>query len=196
MDTDQHERKDERGEKDEIGEVAGRPGGQTARHPIRGQTPRRRRRYGARMGRPKVQVLTGCANCANCTTSAMAHGTRMAGRRAGAVATLGLSEVATRKCRACGHAMSRHDTGEAPAGPDPRYGYGPQPAAGAPAPGWYPDPAGTGGQRWWDGQQWTPTQPPAPPAPSTPAAGWYPDPAGAGGQRWWDGTQWTEHRTA
>lgn len=26
---------------------------------------------------------------------------------------------------------------------------------GSPAPGWYPDPGGTGGQRYWDGQQWT-----------------------------------------
>ncbi len=37
-------------------------------------------------------------------------------------------------------------------------------------PGWYPD--GQGGQRWWDGTQWTEhTQPPAAPAaPSAPAA--------------------------
>lgn len=25
----------------------------------------------------------------------------------------------------------------------------------APAPGWYDDPAGTGGLRWWDGQEWS-----------------------------------------
>lgn len=31
----------------------------------------------------------------------------------------------------------------------------------SPQPGWYADPAGTPGQRWWDGQQWTQhTQPP------------------------------------
>lgn len=52
-------------------------------------------------------------------------------------------------------------------------------------PGWYPD--GQGGQRWWDGNQWTEhTQPPAggsaPSAPAAPAAPSGPAaPAGPGG---------------
>jgi hypothetical protein len=40
---------------------------------------------------------------------------------------------------------------------------------GPPAAGWYADPAGSGGNRWWNGQGWTETvrltAPPAPPAP-------------------------------
>lgn len=57
----------------------------------------------------------------------------------------------------------------------------------APA-GWYE--AGSGRQRWWDGQRWTdhfqsdPRHAPAP-------AGWYDD--GSGRQRWWDGFEWTAH---
>jgi len=51
-----------------------------------------------------------------------------------------------------------------------------EPAAPDPTPavpaGWYPDPAGGGGQRWWDGTQWSEhVQPPAAPAaPAEPAA--------------------------
>jgi uncharacterized membrane protein YhaH (DUF805 family) len=58
-----------------------------------------------------------------------------------------------------------------------------EPAAPDPTPavpaGWYPDPAGSGGQRWWDGTQWSEhVQPPAvPAAPETPAA--PAEPAGA-----------------
>ena len=38
----------------------------------------------------------------------------------------------------------------APAAPTP-----PAPAAALPPAGWYPDPGRPGGQRYWDGQQWT-----------------------------------------
>lgn len=30
-----------------------------------------------------------------------------------------------------------------------------QPPPQGPPPGWYADPHGSGGQRWWDGTQWT-----------------------------------------
>lgn len=33
------------------------------------------------------------------------------------------------------------------------------------APGWYPDPNGSGGQRWYDGTQWTAHAAPPPPRP-------------------------------
>jgi uncharacterized Tic20 family protein len=39
-------------------------------------------------------------------------------------------------------------------------------------PGWYPDPNVPGGQRWWDGTQWTDhVAAPAPPPPAGPGAG-------------------------
>lgn len=67
--------------------------------------------------------------------------------------------------------------------------------------GWYPEPSGAGGERWWDGYQWTehvratqPAERSATPAPQAQVpAGWYPDPSGGGGQRYWDGAQWTDH---
>ncbi len=68
--------------------------------------------------------------------------------------------------------------------------------------GWYPEPSGAGGERWWDGYQWTEhvrgatpaAQPMAQPQQTSQVpAGWYPDPSGGGGQRYWDGVQWTEH---
>jgi Protein of unknown function (DUF2510) len=31
----------------------------------------------------------------------------------------------------------------------------PRNLAGAPKAGWYPDPAGSGGQRYWNGRQWS-----------------------------------------
>jgi Protein of unknown function (DUF2510) len=44
---------------------------------------------------------------------------------------------------------------------DPLWGTGDTPAQAT--PDWYPDPSGTGGERWWDGNQWTDhVRPPAP----------------------------------
>jgi hypothetical protein len=45
--------------------------------------------------------------------------------------------------------------------------------------GFYPDPDGSGGQRYWDGKEWTETR--LPPPSSTPAN--YAEPAGGGGSR-------------
>ncbi|MFZ3469914.1 hypothetical protein ACODT3_27430 [Streptomyces sp. 4.24] len=55
-----------------------------------------------------ARVQTGCPDCKRCTNSAINEGGRKAGRAMAGFATLGISEVATRKCRACGHAMSLH----------------------------------------------------------------------------------------
>jgi hypothetical protein len=41
-------------------------------------------------------------------------------------------------------------------------------------PGWYPDPSGTGGQRYWDGTQWTGQTAPPPIQPPGPAYGYPP----------------------
>ncbi|PZQ89524.1 MAG: hypothetical protein DI534_06850 [Leifsonia xyli] len=41
------------------------------------------------------------------------------------------------------------------------------------APGWYPD--GSGGQRWWDGRDWTEHRAPAPASASAPAIGAPPE---------------------
>jgi hypothetical protein len=42
-------------------------------------------------------------------------------------------------------------------------------------PGWYPDPSGSGGQRYWDGTQWTQQVAPGPqPAPPGPQYGYGP----------------------
>ncbi|MFT8395520.1 RDD family protein [Propionibacterium sp.] len=69
--------------------------------------------------------------------------------------------------------------------------------AGAPPEGWYPDPRDAGGERYWDGTQWTHnTRTPQavnPGAPALPAMGWYPDPADARLERYWDGAEWTRN---
>ena len=43
------------------------------------------------------------------------------------------------------------------------------PPGGAPQPGWYPDPEIPGGQRYWDGAQWTENRAPAAQAAAAPA---------------------------
>lgn len=60
--------------------------------------------------------------------------------------------------------------------------------------GWYEDPEQPGGQRYWDGHNWTDNKVAPPPQPSGQPPGWYPDPEQPSGQRYWDGQQWTEDR--
>jgi uncharacterized Tic20 family protein len=43
------------------------------------------------------------------------------------------------------------------------------PPPGTPQPGWYPDPEVPGGQRYWDGSQWTENRAPAAQAATAPA---------------------------
>lgn len=54
------------------------------------------------------RVQIGCADCKRCTNSAANDAARKAGRFVAGFASAGISEVATRKCRACGHAMAIH----------------------------------------------------------------------------------------
>lgn len=64
--------------------------------------------------------------------------------------------------------------------------------------GWYEDPEQPGGQRYWDGYDWTdnkvvpPSLPSEQPTMDTPT-GWYADPQQPRRWRYWDGEQWTEH---
>jgi len=54
------------------------------------------------------RVHTGCRDCKRCTNSAIADAGRAVGRGTANLATLGLASAVTKKCRACGHAMSLH----------------------------------------------------------------------------------------
>ncbi len=51
-----------------------------------------------------------------------------------------------------------------------------EPVASPPA-GWYPDAENPGGQRYWDGHEWTDQR-----TSSAPPPGWYPDPQNPGNQ--------------
>jgi hypothetical protein len=140
------------------------------------------------MGRQRI--LTGCADCAKCTTSHVGVGLRNTGRGAAAAATVGLSELGmafTANCNVCGHKLSLHDRPGAQSAVSRLVSATVNPAAagdGRPFP-----------PSFYEGRE-MPAEPAssAPVVPSGPEAGWYTDPDGTPNHRWWDGQRWTEHR--
>jgi hypothetical protein len=130
------------------------------------------------MARPVRVVSSPCPDCALCSPGNAFQGFgRNLGRASANLATLGVSALARRHCRACEHPLSEHHDparfGPAPsnvrngqitfreaayalqqpvAAPHQPPGIAPRPVTTAP-PGWYPAEAGR--LRWWDGQQWT-----------------------------------------
>ncbi|MEV6448457.1 DUF2510 domain-containing protein [Amycolatopsis sp. NPDC051716] len=118
------------------------------------------------------RVQTGCNNCKRCTNSGVAEFGRRQGKLWANVATVGTVaavQAFTPSCRACGHKLSLHDSGDSPQGNA------------------YPAPVSI---------QQAPPPPPPQPVPQGPPPGWYQDPNAPQIRRWWDGTKWTEHTQA
>lgn len=89
----------------------------------------------------KIRVHTGCRDCAICTGHAFTGTGRSLGRGAADIASLGMTALVRRKCKACSHPMSEHGAQQS----QPQH-------TSAPA-NWYPE-TSTGRIRWWDGTQW------------------------------------------
>ncbi|MFE6104749.1 SHOCT domain-containing protein [Streptomyces laurentii] len=108
------------------------------------------------------RVHTGCPDCTRCTNSAINNAGRAMGRAAAGMMTLGASELVTRKCKGCGHAMSLHGRAD-----NARWDAQANPAAGAA----------------WGAQAPAPYQPVQPQQPyptQQPQPGAFPPPPGPG----------------
>ncbi|WP_035805824.1 hypothetical protein [Kitasatospora mediocidica] len=60
----------------------------------------------------RVKIESSCRDCSRCTGSPLGNAARATVRgtvrSTAALATLGLSEALTRRCRLCGHVMGTH----------------------------------------------------------------------------------------
>jgi hypothetical protein len=95
----------------------------------------------------RIKVQTGCRDCTMCTGNAFTGKGRSMGRGTADVLTLGVTAVARKKCKACGHPMSEH-RGSMQNVP----GHGAGAASTNPAR-WIK--ADDGRYRWWNGDNWT-----------------------------------------
>lgn len=69
------------------------------------------------------------------------------------VATLGVTAIARKKCKACSHPMAEHHAQVQQV----QVVMVPQvQAPPSTPPGWYQDPTDSRAMCWWDGQQWHP----------------------------------------
>jgi len=119
-----------------------------------------------------VRVQTGCRDCELCTGHAFTGFGRTWGRAGADVASLGITALARRKCKGCGHPMSEHHAQAqqvvvvqqqppAPALPPAPVPPPALPPAPVPPPGWSPagwrqDPTDAACVCWWDGYRWHP----------------------------------------
>lgn len=91
----------------------------------------------------KLKVQTACRDCRLCTGHALTGAGRSLGRGAADIATLGVTNLARRSCKMCGHPMSEHQTQVtqmiAPSDSNPAR--------------WVRE--DTGRHRWWNGECWT-----------------------------------------
>lgn len=151
---------------------------------------------GVELAKTSVKVQTACRDCVMCTGHAFSGAGRSIGRGAVDVATLGITNLARRTCKACGHPMSEHrgDLLNLP----------PEHASGAPSnplPQWMPLPDGR--FVWFNGTTYTdhivrnPNDPVEVEATGRALAmnppRWIQQPDGR--FRWWAGLQWTDDFT-
>ena len=125
------------------------------------------------MAKIRIKVEMGCRDCAMCTGRALTGMGRSLGRGVADWSTLGVSNLARRKCKQCSHPMSEHQVsnpGQMYGAPEPRQMYGaPDTTVQASVPlglqavpviaakpnpdRWVPQ--ADGSFRWWAGDHWT-----------------------------------------
>ncbi|MBX3437513.1 MAG: SHOCT domain-containing protein [Planctomycetaceae bacterium] len=152
------------------------------------------------MAKAKIRAQTACRDCAMCTGHVFTGAGRSIGRGTADFASLGITALARRNCKACGHPMSEHGGQNAQL---VNVG-GAQQAVATPST----NPArwvlrADGRHRWWNGDHWTDyytLNPNAPQAIEQAKAAltdspprWRQQPDGR--FRWWGGSEWTDDFT-
>lgn len=160
------------------------------------------------MGRD-LKVQSACRDCQMCTGHAFTGAGRSIGRASADVLTLGMTNLARKKCRLCAHPMSEHEGAMlnlrvSAAGRHATSVYGGQVLDSSPPPSqespphWYPMPDGR--FRWWNGECWTdyvvgnPDDERERASAIAALAGNPPRWVSESGSRWrwWSGMQWTD----